>query len=85
MFQAIVTKYHGPTNYRPARVSAKANAGRLIRAYDHALNLGGNHQAAAQALVERLGWTPGKGYPALSGGALPGDAGYCFIMPMKDA
>ena len=84
MFQAIVTKYHGPTNYRPARVSAKADAGRLVRTYDYALNPDGNHQAAAQALAERLGWTPAKGYPALAGGALPGDAGYCFVMPIQE-
>jgi hypothetical protein len=51
--------------------------------YDHALNLGENHAAAARALAERLGWTVEKGYPALTGGAMPGNAGYCFVMPRE--
>jgi hypothetical protein len=80
MLQAIVTKYHGPTNCKGSRISAKADAGRVIVHYDHALNLDENHKAAAQALVERLGWTEANGYPALAGGALPGNAGYCFVM-----
>lgn len=83
MFQAIVTKYHGPTNYKGSRISARAEAGRVIVHYDHALNIDENHKAAAQALVERLGWTVAKGYPALAGGALPGNAGYCFVMPRE--
>lgn len=83
MFQAIVTKYHGPTNYKGSRISARAEAGRIIVHYDHALNPDENHKAAAQALADRLGWTTDKGYPALAGGGLPGNAGYCFVMPQK--
>jgi hypothetical protein len=83
MTQAIVTKYHGPTNYKDSRISARADAGRIVRPYDHALNPDENHKAAAQALAERLGWTTDKGYPALAGGALPGNAGYCFVMPRE--
>jgi hypothetical protein len=81
MFQAIVTKYHGPTNYKGSRISARADAGRIVVPYDHALNIGENHAAAAQVLAERLGWTVTEGYAALAGGALPGNAGYCFVMP----
>jgi hypothetical protein len=80
MFQAIVTKYHGPTNLRGARVSARAEAGRVRVQYDHALNGSDNHKAAAQALVNKLGWTVAAGYPSLVGGALPGNAGYCFVL-----
>ena len=83
MFQAIVTKYHGPTNVRGSRISARADAGRVIVSYDHALDISGNHKAAAQALADKLGWTEAKGYPALAGGALPGNAGYCFVMPRE--
>jgi hypothetical protein len=83
MMQAIVTKYHGPTNYKGSRISARAEAGRIIVHYDHALNIGENHAAAAQALADRLGWTTDKGYPALAGGGLPGNAGYCFVMPQR--
>jgi len=81
LFQAIVTKYHGPANRRGSRISAKAEAGKIILPYDHTLDAGANHKAAAQALVERYGWTVEKGYPALVGGALPGNAGYVFVMP----
>jgi hypothetical protein len=80
MLQAIVTKYHGPTNHKGSRISARADAGRIMMSYDHALGISENHAAAAQALAERLGWTVAKGYPALAGGALPGNAGYCFVM-----
>ena len=80
MFQAIVTKYHGPTNTRGSRISAKAEAGRISVSYDHALNASENHRAAAQALADKMGWTIAAFYPSLVGGALPGNAGYCFVM-----
>ena len=83
MLQAIVTKYHGPTNYKGSRISARAEAGRVVLAYDYALNPDENHKAAAQALAARYGWTEANGYPALAGGALPGNAGYCFVMPRE--
>jgi hypothetical protein len=80
MFQAIVTKFHGPTNTRGSRISATAEAGRIILSWDHALNGSDNHMAAAQALADKMGWTREAGYPALVGGALPGNAGYAFVM-----
>lgn len=80
MFQAIVTKYHGPTNTRGSRISATAEAGRIMLSWDYALNGSDNHKAAAQALVDKMGWTVEAGYPSLVGGALPGNAGYCFVM-----
>lgn len=83
MLQAIVTKYHGPTNHKGSRISARADAGRVIVSYDHALNISDNHKAAAQALADKLGWTVAHGMPALAGGALPGNAGYCFVMPRE--
>jgi hypothetical protein len=54
--QTIVTKYHGPTNTRGSRISASCAAGRISLAYDHALNADGNHDAAALALINKLGW-----------------------------
>jgi hypothetical protein len=82
-YQAIVTKYHGPTNYKGSRISARADAGRVVLSYDHALNADENHAKAAQALADRYGWTVKNGYPALAGGALPGHAGYVFVMPRE--
>ena len=54
--QAITTRYHGPTNCRGSRISARAQAGRLSLPYDHALTLDGNHEAAAAALAGKFNW-----------------------------
>lgn len=54
---AITTKYLCPTNTRGSRIIAKAAAGSLTVGYDHALNLEDNHKAAAQAFVDKKGWS----------------------------
>jgi hypothetical protein len=81
MLQAIVTKYHGPTNHRAARISARADAGKTSVAYDHGKSPEDNHNGAAQALAYECGWTTEKGRAPLVGGALPGNAGYAFVIP----
>jgi hypothetical protein len=73
MYQAIQTKFHGPTNTRPARVSARADAGRITLSWDRALGVHDNHKAAATALARRYGWPED-----MAGGSLPG-SGYAFI------
>jgi len=73
MRQAIATKYHGPTNTRGSRISARAEAGAVSVDYDHALNAADNHLAAARRLAEKLGWS-GEWF----GGGLP-SGGYCFV------
>ncbi len=55
--QAIRTRYHGPTNSRGSRIIAKCGAGSVTMPYNHALNLDGNHAAAARLMLERMGWT----------------------------
>ena len=45
--QAIQTKYLGPTNFRGARIKAKAYAGTKVYPYDHALSIEENHRVAA--------------------------------------
>lgn len=72
--QAIVTKYHGPSNSRGSRVTAKAQAGSVTVSWDHALNSDANHAKAAEALAEKYGWSG-----TLAGGALPSGDGYCFV------
>ena len=52
--QAIVTRYHGPTNFKGSRYSAKCSRGRIMVSADYALNSEGNHKAAAAALVARF-------------------------------
>ena len=54
--QAILTRYHGATNCRGSRISATCAAARIFVSYDHALNPGGNHEAAARKLAEKLEW-----------------------------
>ena len=54
--QAIETKRLGATDHRSARVRARCDAGRLIMAWDYALNPVENHAAAARLLANRLGW-----------------------------
>jgi hypothetical protein len=54
--QAITTKYLGPSNVRGSRVKAFAEASSITLNWDHRLNAEGNHQAAAEALANKLGW-----------------------------
>jgi hypothetical protein len=58
MYQAIETKYYGPTNCKGSRIRAVSGSGdhRIFKPYDHSLNASGNHEAAAPALAEKLDW-----------------------------
>ena len=53
---AIETKFHGPTNTKGARVSARMHgmAKRVEIPWDHALSVTTNHQRAALYLLEKL-------------------------------
>lgn len=54
--QAIETKYHGPTNTKGSRISARCEAKRIYVGYDHSLDIDDNHKAAAKALRDAMGW-----------------------------
>jgi len=73
MYQAIQTKFLPPTNTRPSRVKATADAGSVTVSWDYALNVTDNHKAAAVALARRYGWPED-----MVGGSLPG-SGFAFI------
>ena len=75
--QAIRTRYHGPSNVRGSRISAKCEAGSIIVGYNHALSTDGNHAAAAAALVRKLGWDK-QGYAPMYGGNFDGDEYWVF-------
>jgi len=92
IYQAIETKYLGPTNTKGGRIKATAWAGSTTTPYDHGLNYSENHRAAALALAAKLGkyaeqyngssiWTEGDW---LQGGNAKGD-GYVFIVIEKGA
>lgn len=78
--QAIVTRYHGPTNSRGARVSARAAAGKVTIPWAHELDVERNHRRAAIALCERFGW---KGQ--LYEGGLPDGTGNCYVLCEPDS
>jgi hypothetical protein len=71
--QAIVVKYRGPTSTRGSRYIASAQAGRVTKPCDYALDNEANKAAAARALAEKYGWAG-----TWVGGALPGGA-YVFV------
>lgn len=77
--KAIITKYHGPTNTKGARIHAKAEGcpGKWFwygfNGTDHA------HKEAAQAYRDERGWTG-----AMAGGGLPDQTGYAWVFVGDD-
>lgn len=63
--QAIQTRYHGPSNVKGSRITARCDAGRITVEWDHRLNPHENHEAAARALMAKLDW-----HGAIAGGVL---------------
>jgi hypothetical protein len=56
--KAIVTKYHGPTNYKGARIIASDEDGnRISISYPYELSGEAVHRKAAEALKTKMGWT----------------------------
>ncbi len=79
--QAIVTKYHGPTNSRGSRISATAEAGRVYMSYRHDLDIPANHAEAARLFAAKFGWLEFSDYA--QGGTANG---YVFVaVPKGDA
>lgn len=55
--KAIITKYHSPTNFRGARISAKDEDGnKAWISYPYELSGEECHRQAANALCEKMGW-----------------------------
>lgn len=71
--KAIVTKYHGPTDTRGARITADDGDGnRITISYPYELSGEDVHRKAAEALRDKMGWTGN-----LIGGATKD--GYAFV------
>ena len=69
--QTIITKYHGPTNTKGAKMSAKCNAGTITIPYYPSFSVDKNHEIACGALLQKLAWcTEG----VRVGGYLPDDS-----------
>lgn len=64
--KAIMTTYHGPTNTRGSRISAKDEDGNKVSIpYPHELSGEAVHEKAARQLMEKMNWTgtiKGGGY-----------------------
>jgi len=76
--QAIETKYLGPANVRGSRVKATCEAGSVTLEWDDGLDADGNHDAAARALIVRLGWNDTK-RGAWYRGTTKGSSGYVYV------
>lgn len=74
MRQAITTKFIAPTNSRPARIKATADAGSVTVSWDHSKGISDNHRAAALTLADKFAWPRD-----LIGGSLPG-SGFAFVI-----
>jgi hypothetical protein len=75
--QAIITKYFGPTNTRGSRIKATCAAGSVTISYPYELSGQACHRAAADALVQKMGWDDAH-YGGLLGGQLPSGE-YVFV------
>lgn len=75
MRQAIITKFHGPTNTKGDRIKASAAAGYIWHEWNWELNQEGNHRQAMVKLVEKLGWQG-----EWIGGGMPDGNSCCWIM-----
>lgn len=78
-YQAISTKFHGPTNSRGSRIIAKCAAGRLTFDYQHQHNSQMNHDLAAQALATKMGWSGSW----VSGGS-PDETGSVYVIVCRE-
>lgn len=55
--KAIITKYLGPTNFRPSRVKATdEDYNSVTLSWDNSLNTDENHKEAASALCNKMQW-----------------------------
>jgi hypothetical protein len=73
--KAIITKYHGPTDYKGSRIVASDEDGnRVTISYPYELSGEAVHRKAAEELCRKMGWT-GK----LQGGSLKNNYVFVFV------
>lgn len=73
IYQAITTKYVGPTNTKGGRIIASTENGiRHTISYPHELSSEAGHRKAAEELRDKLGWSG-----ELVAGGLK--RGFCFV------
>ena len=75
-YNAIFTRYIGPTNTKGSRIKASARGLSVTIPLDYALGLVERHEAAARALMVKLGWQSDASALA---GETPDGRGYVFV------
>lgn len=80
MAQAIITKFMNPTATRDPRVKATGWNGSLTITWRDDLGVYGNHRAAAEELIKKFNAKAGVEFGTLTGGELPDQSGYAFIV-----
>jgi len=83
LYQAIRTRFHGATETRGSRITARAEAGSVTVSYDYSLNGSENHARAAQALVDKFGW--GKPHYGEYVGGVFGNDYYWVAVPEEES
>lgn len=79
---AIFTAFHGPTNHRGARYSARtADGARVFVAEDYERDAAEQHARAAMALVVKLGLAPAT---IARFGDTPDGRGYVFAIVRRE-
>lgn len=81
--QAILTKYHGPTNTKPARITAYCAGGKVRVSYEHELTTDDAHRRAAMRLIEKMKWEYLFERHQLAQGGLPNGNGEAFVWVEK--
>jgi len=80
MAQAIITKFMNPTATRDPRVKATGWNGSVTITWRDDLGVYGNHRAAAEELIKKFNAKAGVDFEIVSGGELPDQSGYAFIV-----
>lgn len=80
MAQAIITKFVNPTAARAPRVKATGWNGSVTITWRDDLGVYGNHRAAAEELIRKFNAKAGVEFEILTGGELPDESGYAFIV-----
>ena len=75
-YDAIFTRYLGPTNTRGFRIKASARGLSATVPLDHALGLVERHEKAVRALLAKLGWND---HATALAGETPDGRGYVFV------
>lgn len=80
MAQAIITKFVNPTAARAPRVKATGWNGSVTITWRDDLGVYGNHRAAAEELIKKFNAKAGVEFEIITGGELPDQSGYAFIV-----